>query len=179
VRTIRLSTRGTAVPKLKQEIPPPQAAQDQSPSVGMTNVCFLKRRTRKCNSLGSDSHKQIPGQGRGRKCRAKPRCWHTRYLSVSVDGTRINSVVSNLTKTEGFTLPAATWRPSSAIKKRGNRYAAFIDPSELAGIMLFFLALFIIRATGGHGGIGVDLAPTTHATLHPGALKEDSLSTWL
>jgi len=71
---------------------------------------------------------------------------------------------------------AAIWRPSNAIKKRGNQYAAFIDPSGLAGIMLFFLVLFMIPSTGEHGGRGsVDLAATTHATPEPGALKEDSL----
>lgn len=67
------------------------------------------------------------------------------------------------------------WRPSSAIKKRRNIYAAFIDPSGSAGIMLFFLALFMIPVSGGHGGIGIDLAATTHPTPQPGALKEDSL----
>jgi biopolymer transport protein TolR len=72
-------------------------------------------------------------------------------------------------------MPATTWRPSSAIKKRGNNYAAFIDPSGLAGIMLFFLMLFMIPMSGGHWGLSVDLAVTRHATPEPDALKEDAL----
>jgi biopolymer transport protein TolR len=70
---------------------------------------------------------------------------------------------------------AAIWRPSNAIKKRGGQYAAFIDPSGLAGIMLFFLMLFMIPISPGHWGSSVDLAATRHATPQPGALKEDSL----
>jgi biopolymer transport protein TolR len=72
-------------------------------------------------------------------------------------------------------MPATTWRPSSAIKKCGNHYAAFIDPSGLAGIMLFFLTLFMIPISGGHGSLPIDLAVTTHATPERGALKEDAL----
>jgi biopolymer transport protein TolR len=73
------------------------------------------------------------------------------------------------------TMRATSWRPSSAIKKHRNHHAAFIDPSGLAGIMLFFLALFMVPISGGHGGRSVDLAATRHATLQPGALKEDAL----
>ena len=68
------------------------------------------------------------------------------------------------------------WRPSARLRKRRLPHLSIIDVSGLAAVMVFLVAMYIVRGLDyidlPKGG--VELA-NAKGSLQPGALKEDAL----
>jgi biopolymer transport protein ExbD len=69
------------------------------------------------------------------------------------------------------------WRPSAALKKRRSKPLSLIEVSGFASIMVFLLALFLVRVSDYRDlpKIAVDLPQSHHGKPLPGANREDAL----